>query len=186
MFESINNVNQQVKIADNRRPVKIAMQPLSISNEVHNQEDLVTLGREPMAVVTYDAPANKAEAVDCAFTSLRELLARVLEKQGVAARVASGDTSIDFRELSPAQAEELIAEDGYLGVEQTSDRIVRFAISMAGNDPGKLEEIKASINKGFQLASKALGGYLLEISLKTHAAIMEKLDAWAENPEVSH
>jgi hypothetical protein len=66
-------------------------------------------------------------------------------------------------------------------VEKTSDRIVQFAIAAAGNDPGKLEAIKAAVEKGFAMASDALGGALPEISLKTHDAIMEKLDAWAES-----
>jgi len=38
--------------------------------------------------------------------------------------------------------------------------------------------MKAAIDKGFQMASKALADYLPEISMKTYDAITEKLDAW--------
>lgn len=67
-----------------------------------------------------------------------------------------------------------------MGVEQTSDRIVQAAISFGANDPSRLEEIKAVIEKGFQMAADALGGALPDISMKTHDAAMAKLDAWAE------
>jgi len=70
-----------------------------------------------------------------------------------------------------------------LGVEQTSDRIVQFALSISGNDPDRLEELKASIEQGFQLASEALGGTLPDISMKTYDVVMEKLNAWAEGSD---
>ena len=111
------------------------------------------------------------------------MLAEILEKQGITIRIASEDSSIDFRDLTPEKARELISDEGYLGVEQTSDRIVQFALSIIGNDPDRLEEIKASINKGFQMASKALGGTLPDISIKTYDAVMNKLNAWAEGSD---
>ena len=108
---------------------------------------------------------------------------RILEEQGITTRIATEDASFDFRDLTPEQAQELIAEDGNLGVEQTSDRIVQFALSISGNDPDRLEELKASIEQGFQLASEALGGTLPDISMKTYDAVMEKLNAWAEGSD---
>jgi len=108
---------------------------------------------------------------------LREMLYKILEEQFTTTRIASEDASIDFRNLTPAKAQELISEEGYLGVEQTSDRIVQFALSIIGNDPSRLEEIKSSITKGFQMAAKALGGTLPDISMKTYNAVMDKLNA---------
>jgi hypothetical protein len=70
-------------------------------------------------------------------------------------------------------------------VEQTSERIVQFAISVFGKDPDRLEEIKASIDEGFQMASKALGEDLPDISIKTYEAVMAKLDAWTEDSDQS-
>ena len=107
------------------------------------------------------------------------MIVNVLAEQGITTRIAAGDTSIDFKELTPEQAQELISEDGYFGVDQTSDRIVQLAISLNGNDPSRLEEIKAGIEKGFQMAAEALGGILPDISMKTYGAVMEKLDAWS-------
>jgi len=111
--------------------------------------------------------------------TLRQMIVNLFREQGLSARVAADDTTIDFRELTPEQARDLIAEDGYFGVAQTSDRIVETAVALAGSDPEKLEQIKAGIDKGFEMAAQALGGTLPDISTRTYNAVMEKLDAWA-------
>ncbi|MCR4962128.1 MAG: hypothetical protein K6A74_11765 [Lachnospiraceae bacterium] len=79
-----------------------------------------------------------------------------------------------------AQAEKDIAEDGYWGVEQTSDRIVDFAMALTGGDPSKLESMREAFKKGYEQAEKTWGGKLPEISQKTYDAVMKKFDAIAE------
>ena len=177
MVESISTPNLQVKMLDDRRRQESAPQRMGRLQEMRMLEDKVSLNWNQIELATYKVP-QKSEFLESDYSSLRELLNKILEEQGVITRIATGDTSVDFRDLTPAEAQALISEDGYLGVEQTSDRIVQFAISLAGNDPKKLEEMKAAIDKGFQMASKALGDSLPEISMKTYDAIMEKLDAW--------
>ena len=77
------------------------------------------------------------------------------------------------------QTASLIAEDGYFGVDQTSQRIVDFAIGAFGSDPAKLQQMKDAIDQGFLDAQQAFGGALPEISQQTYDAIMEKLDTFA-------
>jgi hypothetical protein len=91
------------------------------------------------------------------------------------------DSTDNLRQLivNLFREQDLIAEDGYFGVEQTSDRIFETAVALAGNDPEKLEQIRAGIDKGFEMAAQALGGTLPDISTRTYDAVMEKLDAWA-------
>ena len=141
-------------------------------------EDKVSLREPSDELITYGVPQNSS-LIDSGFSSLREMIAEILEEQFTTTRIASDDTSIDFRNLTPSEAKELISDEGYLGVEQTSDRIVQFALSLTGNDQDSLEEIKASINKGFEMAANALGGALPDISMKTYDAVMDKLDTWA-------
>jgi len=181
MLNSISNTDM-VKVLDNQRLRRQEKQPVMPLHEGRTPEDKISLEENPGEVITYSI-TKKAALMDSGFSSLREMLAEILEEQGITTRIASEDTSIDFRDLTPEKARELISEDGYLGVEQTSDRIVQFAISISGNDPNRLEEIKASINKGFQMASKALGGTLPDISMKTYDAIMDKLNDWAEGSD---
>lgn len=87
--------------------------------------------------------------------------------------------------MTQEEAQELISEDGYFGVEKTSQRIVDFAINGFGNDPSKLQEMKDAIDQGFLEAQDAFGGALPEISQQTYDAIMEKLDAFAAQFEQS-
>lgn len=112
-----------------------------------------------------------------------DLLSRLLQRQGATYEEAIGGKPIEIDPETRAEAQALIAEDGYWGIEKTSERIFQFAIAGAGKDLSKLEEIKAAIDKGFGMAADALGGSLPEISTKTYDAIMAKLDRWAGRVE---
>lgn len=77
-----------------------------------------------------------------------------------------------------AQAQAAIADDGYYGVEQTADRIVKFAKALTGGDASKAEEMRAAFEKGFKQATKSWGQALPDISQRTYNAVMDKFDAW--------
>ncbi len=78
-----------------------------------------------------------------------------------------------------AQAQADIAEDGYWGVNQTSDRIIDFAKALTGGDPSKAEAMRDAFKKGFEQATKTWGDKLPDISQKTYDAAMKKFDDWA-------
>lgn len=78
------------------------------------------------------------------------------------------------------QAKKDVAEDGYWGVAQTSDRIVEFAKALTGGDPSKADEMIAAVEKGFEEATKAWGDKLPSICSDTVAAAREKLLKWKE------
>lgn len=90
--------------------------------------------------------------------------------------LASGKFEVD--EETKKNAQEQISEDGYWGVNKTSDRIVDFAIALSGNDPSKAEELLNAFKKGFDEATAAWGKELPEISQKTYDAVLEKFEAW--------
>jgi hypothetical protein len=117
--------------------------------------------------------------------SLRQLILDTFKLQGMSARIATHDTIIDFQDLTPEAARELIAENGYFGADQTADRIVTAAVALAGSDPTKLDQIKAAVDKGFEMAAQAFGGSLPDICSQTCDAVMEKLDAWAQGDTVA-
>lgn len=95
--------------------------------------------------------------------------------------LAKGDYKVDAETQKKAQ--EAISEDGYWGVKQTSDRIVEFATSLAGDDPKLLEKMRGAFEKGYKQAEKTWGGKLPEISKKTYDAVMEKFDNIAKRQE---
>lgn len=78
-----------------------------------------------------------------------------------------------------AQAQKDIAEDGYWGVKQTSDRIIDFAKALVGDDPEKAEKMRAAFEKGFKAATKSWGSKPPDISQRTYDAVMDKFDEWA-------
>ncbi len=90
--------------------------------------------------------------------------------------LASGDFTVT--EAAKLQAQEDIAEDGYWGVEQTSQRIVDFAKALAGNDPDKADELLDAFKKGYEQATGAWGKDLPDISKQTYEAVEEKFAAW--------
>ena len=89
----------------------------------------------------------------------------------------SGNYTVDSATKAQAQAD--IAEDGYWGVNQTSDRIIQFATALTGGDPDKIESMREAFKKGYAQAEKTWGGSLPEISQKTYDAVMEKFDKLA-------
>ena len=142
--------------------------------------DTVTLGSSSETSATYTSSLSINATQGDGFDLLRGLVLNMLKEQGIDTKIAIGDSEIDLSTITREDALKLIAEDGYFGVDQTSDRIVDFAIAAAGSDPSKLDAIKEGVEKGFQEALKAFGGSLPDISYDTYDAIMNKLDAWAQ------
>ncbi|MDY0268657.1 hypothetical protein [Trichloromonas sp.] len=139
--------------------------------------DRVSLGNKAAEGVGYE-PAVKEVDIGAAYRLLRDLVARNLQEQGIATRVATGGGEVDLESLSSEEAQSLIAEDGYFGVEQTSERIFQFAVGIAGNDPSRIDAIRKGIADGYRQAEEAWGGELPEISYRTRDAVEEKLDNW--------
>lgn len=141
--------------------------------------DRVSLGESSESEATY-GPGLK---VGSNYDMLRQLVITTLEDQGINLQISTGDGEIDLTEITPDEAQELVSEDGYFGVDKTSQRIVDFAINSFGGDVDKLEEMRSAIDKGFKDAAEAFGGDLPEISQQTYEAIMDKLDAFAASVE---
>lgn len=129
---------------------------------------------------------NKLKAdAEARTAQMRSLVEKLISGQGNSLGTAddmwsflrTGDFTVDA--ATKAQAEADIAEDGYWGVAQTSDRIIDFAKALTGGDPAKIEEMRDAFKKGFEQATTTWGGELPEISQKTYEATMQKFDEWA-------
>lgn len=79
-------------------------------------------------------------------------------------------------EFSPEQAGELVGENGYFGVDQTSQRIADFVLKGAGDDMERLKSGREGILQGFKDAEDAWGGKLPDISYETLAKSLEAID----------
>lgn len=113
---------------------------------------------------------------------LKDLVERTLGKQSEIFTFANfnkfvtGEATLTAEEI--AQAKEDVSEDGYWGVEQTSERLYSFAYALAGGDPSKADDMMAAIEKGYEQATKTWGNELPEISKQTLEATREKIEAW--------
>ena len=130
---------------------------------------------------------NKLKADTESHTKqLQNIVQQLMTKQGQTFNnandmwrfLASGKFEVD--EATKLQAQKDIAEDGYWGVNQTSDRIIDFAKALTGGDPSKIEDMRDAFKKGYEQAEKTWGGKLPEISKQTYDAVMEKFDKMAE------
>ncbi len=92
--------------------------------------------------------------------------------------LASGNFTADADTIAQAQAD--IADDGYWGVDQTSSRIVDFAIALSGGDTDKANDMISAFKKGYEEATSTWGKSLPNISSKTYDAVMEKFQAWKD------
>ena len=87
-----------------------------------------------------------------------------------------------LNEVDRAQAQELIGEEGFFGVKQTTARIMDFAKALVGVNAGedKIELMRDAVQKGFDEVARMFGGFdnLPDVSKKTYEAIMKAFDEW--------
>ena len=141
--------------------------------------DQVNLTYSSESVTTYNRSMSLENKVGDGFDLLRGLVLNMFKEQGIDYKIETDDSEIDISTLTPEKAQELIADDGYFGVEKTSERIFKFAVGMAGGDPTRLDAIREGVENGFQEALDAFGGWLPDISYDTYDTVMKKLDDWA-------
>jgi len=80
-------------------------------------------------------------------------------------------------ELSEEEASELLSDEGFFGISQTSQRVADFVFGFAGDDLDILEQGREGIVKGFEEAQEMWGGELPQISHDTQAETLALIDA---------
>ena len=118
--------------------------------------------------------------------SMNSLVQKLLGKQAEKFDLANGSNLAEtFRQVAGKvdqqtidEAKASVAEDGYWGVNQTSDRLVSMAIALAGGDTDKADTMMAAIEKGYKQATKAWGEDLPQICQDTMDATRQKMDDW--------
>ncbi|MCI8665963.1 MAG: hypothetical protein HFG82_04770 [Dorea sp.] len=131
--------------------------------------------------------------LDNQMARFTNMMTQMFQKQGITGvsaqgddmwrRIASGNFTVDAQ--TKAEAQQAISEDGYWGVKQTSQRIFDFAYALAGDNPEKMKEMQAAVEKGFEEATKSWGKSLPSISQETHSAIGDLFDSYYEKAGVS-
>ncbi|MCK5069076.1 MAG: hypothetical protein KAR01_00995 [Desulfocapsa sp.] len=163
MGNSISSIAQDTPQAlqrhNNKNILNLAEKALEKINTQEIESDTVEINSEPAEKQETYSSQGVAESqnVPDKYEVLRGLVTSMLKEQGIEFKVLDGEKEINISELSQEEAVELVAEDGYFGVDQTSQRIVDFAIAVAGGDPSRLDAIKEGVEDGFNEALKAFG-----------------------------
>lgn len=165
-------------------------QGTATSNNVYKEGAAAEYTKSEASTVTQTAKRDtatieklKADA-DRRTAQLRSLVEKMLLKQGqkfttlsdAMDMIKEGVITVDDETAKEAAAE--ISDDGYWGVEQTSERLVSFAKALAGNDPEKADVMLEALQKGYDAAAKSWGGELPEICQKTLEVTKQKLNDW--------
>lgn len=120
-----------------------------------------------------------------AANAVRKLVASMLGKtdatgQGFWATRAGGGYKLS--EADRAKAQQMIGEDGFFGVKQTTARIMDFAMALVGKDasPEKIESMRAAVQKGFKEVGGMFGGFdnLPDVTKSTYDSVMRAFDNW--------
>ncbi len=192
---NVNDAYSQYKTSENTKAASEANLDVikSTSTEADVKFDEEGVVYEPALEVptktykTNDAMINKLKAdAENRMNQLQNIVSKLISQQSNAFADAndlwsvlrSGKLEVDPETQAQAKAD--IAEDGYYGVKQTSDRIIDFANALTGGDPSKIEKMRDAFKKGYEQAEKTWGGELPEICKQTYDAVMEKFDKLAE------
>lgn len=143
---------------------------------------------------TYKPDMDKVSAMKADLNknidAFKQMVLKLFDKQG-----SVGNTALDnlhnligklensggIDALTQEKAQEMISEDGYWGVEKTSQRILDFAKALSGGDPSKIDLLKKAVEDGFSQAEALWGGELPVISNQTYDKVMQGFEEWA-NP----
>lgn len=112
----------------------------------------------------------KSESEQRMANLVQQMLGKQINQVNIRDAIQAGRFSAEDIE----QAKKDTADDGYWGVEQTSDRFVQYATALTGGDPDKLDAMIEAFEKGYAEAEKQWGGELPELSQKTREATLKK------------
>ncbi len=181
--DSLNITTGSPEFFNKNKPIDTALTNQSgkatTPDNVAFKADQITISQSSDSLITYSNSMTLEGTRNDGYDLLRGLVLNIFKEQGLDAKIALGSEEINLETLTLEEAQELVAEDGYFGVEKTSERIFDLAVGIAGGDPGRVDAVREGVEKGFQEALKTFGGELPEISHQTYDAVMKKLDDWA-------
>ena len=112
---------------------------------------------------------------------LAEIVRKMFTDQAGTSKLSELFSPENLKNVSQAdidKAKEDVSEDGYWGIKQTSQRLFDFASALAGDDPEKMKEMQAAMEKGFKEATGAWGDELPGICKDTLDAANKMFDEY--------
>lgn len=139
--------------------------------------------------IKYDAATieKMKEEAELKTAQLRSIVEKMMLKQGEKFTTLSDafdmikEGTIEVDDEVAVEAQKEVSEDGYWGVNQTSDRLFSFAKALAGNDPTKADSMIEALERGFNEATRVWGGELPDLCKQTFEATQKKLTEWRDS-----
>ncbi len=123
--------------------------------------------------------------------AFEDTIRSMVAQQGETINLTFRGLDLHVTEEESAEATKSIEEGGTYSVENVSDRIMKMAKALAGDDPTKIDILRDAVIKGFEGATGLLGKNSLEdmpeITNKTYENVMKQFDDWKNsyNQEVT-
>ena len=140
--------------------------------------DKTKLSEDDRKTIVAQLKADQEKRQSQLTSLVQDMISKQTNAYGAANNIwsflAKGNFTVDA--ATKEQAQKDIAEDGYWGVKQTSERILSFATALAGSDSKNLEKMRDAFLKGYEKAEKTWGGKLPDISKRTYDAVLEGFD----------
>lgn len=168
-------------------------QSMNVTAEFSSVSVAVSSGEESKQQAI-DNKAKSSYVEDYIRTSLKRILDKVAEHTDKSAKTQADkvyakveyfsvtlEVSVSSSESAPK--DNLTDENGYFGADKTSQRIVDFALALAGDDTEKLKAAKDGIIKGFEPLKSMFSGELPDLSQKTYDAAMQKMDRYIDHAQ---
>lgn len=181
MSQALNMYQQNTKVnKDNKQEM---MQNESIEEVINNSAAKVALSMNAQFILFEMNAADITKGNLFGQSGLTSNQAEVLDFLGGKETLSGmslkniGYEGKPILDLTQDEAKELVSDDGFFGIKQTSDRVSDFVFAFSGDDISKLEKGREGIVRGFEEANKLFGGNLPEISYKTQERTLELIDA---------
>lgn len=184
----------QANAADAKKPVK-ATEPEATEAAVYEKSEEPKKATYSINKMSEEDRAALVEQLKQAqqdrINQLSELVRKMFNQQADNANItnlADLFSEENLKKVSPEEIEQAkkdVAEDGYWGVKQTSQRLFDFASALAGDDVEKMKEMQAAMEKGYKQATKAWGKDLPDLCKDTLNAANQLFEDYYKSKEVT-
>lgn len=172
--------NSQTKTADKSQKDTVSMYESKKTSEDQVQISDRTSDTQKAAInesLKSDRESLVAQIKKFMSENLRKqgITSMTVEDDGMWLQIASGNYIVDADTRAKAQAD--IAEDGYWGVKQTSQRIFDFIKALVGDDKDIADMLLGVWEKSYSDAIK-YWGKTPDITKQTYNAVIEMIENW--------
>jgi len=170
--KAIENTNLQEQLKPKIKDTK----ELNVEEQINKSAIEVSLSMNAQIVLfsmdTQDYTVNNTKAQNAVLDFLSGK-----ETEGQLSLKDIGYEGKPITELSKDEATQLVSNEGFFGVNETSKRVSDFVFNFSNDNLEIIEQAREGIVKGFEQAQELWGGELPQISHDTQAKTLEIIDA---------